>query len=133
MCLKHMGTVLTVFARVVGGTHVPVPVVLVALYFFDDLVEEIIKKLVGVLVHGAAEEFVAIAELVDEGTGRYGTLVRGILRNIYVEGAERGEESGRCGGDDGSGGSGSRRKIGDGLSGFATRAGRCWGRWVGGS
>ena len=59
-----MGTVLTILARVVGGTHVLV--VFVLLYFFGDLVEEIVEKLVGVLVHGAAKEFIAIAELVDE-------------------------------------------------------------------
>jgi hypothetical protein len=87
-----MGTVLTILARVVGGTHVLV--VYVVLYFFDDLVEEIVEKLVGVLVHGAAKEFVAIAELVDESAGSYGTLFRGILRNMNVEGAEGREESG---------------------------------------
>ena len=88
----------------------------------------------GVLVHGAAEEFIAITELVDECTGSYGALLRRILRNVHVEGAERREESGGCGGDDGSGRSGSGRLVGNDLSalGFATRdgSGGCCRWWV---
>jgi hypothetical protein len=61
----------------------------VVLYLFDDLVEEIVEKLVGVLVHSTTEEFIAITELVDERTGSNGALFRRILRNVYVEGAQR--------------------------------------------
>ena len=74
--------VLTVLARVVGRVHVLV--VLVVLYLFDDLVEEIVEKLVGVLVHSATEEFIAITELVDERAGCNGALIRRILRDVYV-------------------------------------------------
>ena len=74
--------VLTVLARVVGRVHVLV--VLVVLYLFDDLVEEIVEKLVGVLVHSATEEFIAITELVDERAGSNGALIRRILRDVYV-------------------------------------------------
>jgi hypothetical protein len=108
-------------------------VVFVVLYFFDDLIEKIVKKLVSVLVHGAAKEFVAFAELVDESAGSYGALFRGVLGNINVEGAECREESGGRRGYDGSGGGGNRREIGgDELSalGFATRdGGGCRWRW----
>ena len=132
LCLRQMGTVLTILARAVGGTHVFVLVVFVVLYFIYDPVEEIVMKFMCVLVHSAAEEFIAIAELVDERTGSYGALIPGIPRNINVEGAERREESGGRGGDDGRGGGRSRRVIGDELSalGLATRdGGGCRWRW----
>lgn len=80
-----MGTALTILDRAIGGTDVLVLVVSVVLYFFDDLVEEIVKKLVSVLVHGTAEEFVAFTKLVDEGAGSYGALIHGILGNINIE------------------------------------------------
>ena len=74
--------VLTVLARVVGGAHVLV--VFVVLYLFDDLVEKIVEKFVGVLVHSATEEFITITELVDERARSNGALIRGILRDVYV-------------------------------------------------
>ncbi len=48
----------------------------------DDLVEEIVKKFVGILVHCTAEEFIAIAELVDECAGSHGALIGRILGNV---------------------------------------------------
>ena len=74
---------LTVLARVVRGNHVLALVAFVILYFLDNLVEEIVKKFVG------ADEFIAITELVNECTESYDTLIRRILGNIHVEGAER--------------------------------------------
>ena len=99
--------------------------VFVILYFLDDLVEEIVEKFVGVLMHGAAEELIAITELVDECTGSYGALIRRVFGNVHVEGTERREESRWCSGDDGSGGSGSGKLVGNNLStfGFPTRDG----------
>ena len=73
----HDADVLTVPARVVGGAHVLV--VFVILYLFDDLVEEIVEKLVGVLMHGATEGFIAIRELVDECAGATVPLSSGFL------------------------------------------------------
>ena len=45
---------LTVLARVVRGNHVLALVAFVILYFLDNLVEEVIKKFVGVLMHAMA-------------------------------------------------------------------------------
>ena len=83
--------VLTVLARVVGETHVLVA--FVVLYLTDDLVDEIVEKLVGVFAYGATEEFIAITELVNERAEGNGALIRRILRDVY-EGAQRREESG---------------------------------------
>ena len=88
----HDADVLTVLARVVGGAHVLV--VFVILYLFDDLVEEIVEKLVGVLMHGATEGFIAIRELVGDCAGSNSALILRILGDVYVKGVQRREESG---------------------------------------
>jgi hypothetical protein len=48
---------------------------LVVLYFLDNLIEKVVEKLVRVLVHDAAKVLVPIAKLVDECTWCNGTLV----------------------------------------------------------
>ena len=40
-------------------------------YFFENIVEEIVEKLMGVSVHGAVEESEGIAELVNELEGAW--------------------------------------------------------------
>jgi hypothetical protein len=64
----HTGTALTVLAGGVGVIYILVSMVLVILHFLDDLIEEVVEKFVGVLVHRATEEFIAITELVDKST-----------------------------------------------------------------
>lgn len=66
--------------------------VLVVLYLFDDLIEKVVEKLVGVLVHNTPEVLVPIAKLVDECTRCNGTLVSWIPGDEHIEGAESGEE-----------------------------------------
>jgi hypothetical protein len=63
-----MGTALTVLAGVVGIVYILVSMMLVILYFLDDLIEEVVEKLVSILVHRATEKFIAITELVDKST-----------------------------------------------------------------
>ena len=67
---------------------------LVELYLLDDLIEKVIEKLVGVLVHDAAKMFISIPKFVDEGTRCNGALIDRVLGNVHVEGAEGGEECG---------------------------------------
>jgi hypothetical protein len=66
----HLGTALTVLAGGVGNVYILVSMVLVILYFLDDLIEGVVEKLVSIFVpvHRATEEFIAITELVDEST-----------------------------------------------------------------
>ena len=85
----------TVLARVVGRTHVLV--VFVVLYLFDNLVDEMVKKLVGVFVYGATERFIAIAELVDECAEGNSALIQAFLE-MYTR--ERSAEK-RVGGVEG--------------------------------
>jgi hypothetical protein len=87
-----MRTALTVLARSVGGVCVLVLMVLVVLNFLDDLIEEVVEKLVRVLVHRATEEFIAVTELVDKGTRCNSALIYRIPGNVHVERAEGGEE-----------------------------------------
>jgi hypothetical protein len=63
-----MGTALTVLAGVVGIVYILVSMMLVILYFPDDLIEKVVEKLVSILVHRATEKFIAITELVDKST-----------------------------------------------------------------
>jgi hypothetical protein len=90
VCLK-----LTVLAGGVGR-GVPVLVLMsmmvVVLYLLDDLIEEVVEKLVRVLVHDATEVLVRIAKLVDECTWCNGTLISWIPGYEHIEGAECGEE-----------------------------------------
>ena len=137
-----METVLTVFARGGrGGVLVLILVVLVELYLLDDLIEEIVEKLVRVLVLDTAEEFVSIAKLVDKGTRRDDALICLIPGNVYVERTEGGEEGRGARGDDkgwsGGGGGDVRRDL-SALC-FATREDRGGGQrgwlclsWYGG-
>jgi len=61
--------------------------------------EEIVEKLVRVLVLDTAEEFVSITKLVDKGTRCDDALICLIPGNVYVEQAEGGEESRGAQGD----------------------------------
>ena len=91
MCLK-----LTVLLGGIGRRRVLVPglvlMILVVLYLLDDLIEQVVEKLVRVLVHDAAKVLIPITKLVDECTWCNGTLINWIPGNEYIEGAESGEE-----------------------------------------
>jgi hypothetical protein len=91
-----MRSVLTVLAGDVGRSGVLVlvlvPMMLVVLYFLDDLIEKVVEKLVRVLVHDAAEVLIPITKFVDECTWCNGTLISWIPGNEHIEGAESGEE-----------------------------------------
>jgi hypothetical protein len=62
-------------------------------YFFYNLIKEIIKKFVGVLVHGGTKELVDFLQLVDESAWRDGALLRGVCRNVDEQGTESREEA----------------------------------------
>lgn len=85
----------TVLAGVIRGADILILMVFVVLHFLDDLIEEVIEKLVRVLVHRAAEEFIAITELLDKGTRCNGAFIRRIPRNVHIKRTEGGEEGRR--------------------------------------
>jgi hypothetical protein len=91
---EHVGTVLTVLARGIGGGVLVVLMMLIVLDLFDDLIQKVVEKLVRILMHDAAKVFIAIAKLVDEGTWCNGTLIYWVLGNVHVQGAEGREEGG---------------------------------------
>jgi hypothetical protein len=91
-----MRSVLTVLAGDVGRSGVLVlvlvPMMLVVLYFLDDLIKKVVEKLVRVLVHETAEVLIPVAKFVDESPWCNGTLISWILGNEHIEGAKSGEE-----------------------------------------
>lgn len=61
----------------------------------DDSIEEIVEKLVGVLMLTCSEKAVELFELVDESAGSNGALVERVSADMNVEGTKGGHQGRR--------------------------------------
>jgi len=69
----------------------------------NDPVQQIVEKLVSVLMHRTPEEFIELFEFLDERSGGDGALVAWVFRNVYKQRPEGGRERSWRGGYKGSG------------------------------
>jgi len=67
------------------------------LKLFNDCVQQMIQKFMGILMHGPAEVFLAFLEFVNKCFGCYRTLISRMCRNKEEEGPESRKESRRGG------------------------------------
>jgi hypothetical protein len=67
--------------------------------FFHNLIKQVIKKFMCILMHGGAEKFVDFLELVDECAGWHNTFVFGMFGYVVKEGTQSGKQRGWWHGD----------------------------------